>query len=407
METLSRSRIVWLVAVALLAGLAAAALATLSPGAPASAGAAQVARTDAAGTVWLCRPGIAQNPCSTTFATKAISADGTSKILTPASAPGGIRAKTDCFYVYPTVSRQTGINADLTIDPAETGVAQAQAARFSADCQVWAPMYTQIPLVGLTNISNFVPAQAAAYASVLKGWQDYIKNFNKGRPIIFIGHSQGSAMLMELLAKEVDPNPKLRKQVVSVILAGGNFTVKDGSDRGGTFQNIPVCNKLKQAGCVVAYSSWLANETPPTSTFFGIPGQGVSFLSLSTNKTGVHVACTNPASLNGGRGTLVPLFPNSADSPPWTTYPGEFTAQCGTPGGANLLQVTQPAPDPNDKRLRLSDGAANYGLHVFDVNLAEGNLVSDAAVEANTWWAKYGPKPKPKHHKHHATKHHR
>src|SRR5262245_3488415 len=164
METLSRSRIVWLVAVALLAGLAAAALATLSPGAPASAGAAQVPRTDAAGTVGLCRPRIAQNPCSTTFATKAISADGTSKILTPASAPGGIRAKTDCFYVYPTVSRQTGINADLTIDPAETGVAQAQAARFSADCQVWAPMYTQIPLVGLTNISNFVPAQAAAYA---------------------------------------------------------------------------------------------------------------------------------------------------------------------------------------------------------------------------------------------------
>jgi Protein of unknown function (DUF3089) len=404
METLSRSRIVWLVMVALLAGLAAAALATLSPGGPASAGAAQVSRTDAAGTVWLCRPGIAQNPCSTTFATKAVSANGTSKILTPAAAPGGVKAKTDCFYVYPTVSQQTTINANLNIDPAEISVAKGQAARFSADCQVWAPMYTQIPVVGLSNVSVFQQSQAAAYASVLQGFQDYMKNFNKGRPIIFIGHSQGSAMLMELLAKEVDPNAKLRRQVVSVILAGGNFTVKDGSDRGGTFQNIPTCNKLKQFGCVVAYSSWLASETPPAATFFGIPGQGVSFLSLSLVKTGVHVVCTNPANLNGGSGTLIPLFPNASDSPPWTTYPGEFTAKCGTPAGANLLQVTQPAPDPNDKRLHLSDQAGpNYGLHLVDVNLAEGNLVADAAVEANTWWAKNGPKPKPKH----KSKHHR
>jgi hypothetical protein len=406
MEALKHSRTVWLILAALLAAMAAAAFAASGSDATSAAAAAQVPRTDAAGTVWLCRPGIADNPCSTSFATNQVSANGSTTITTPAAVPGGIKAKTDCFYVYPTVSAQTTVNANLNIDPQEINVARIQASRFSADCQVWAPMYTQIPVSGLAATANFVTAQAAAYASILQGFRDYIKHYNKGRPIIFIGHSQGSAMLMELLAKQVDGNAKLRKQIVSVILAGGNFTVANGSDRGGTFQNIPTCAKLKQAGCVIAYSSWLADETPPASTFFGIAGKGVSFLSGLPPKDGTHVVCTNPANLNGGGGTLVPLFPASG-SPSWTTYPGEFTAKCGTPGAANLLQVTQPAPDPNDKRLHLSDQAGpNYGLHVYDVNIALGNLVSDAAVEANTWWKAHTPKPKPKR-KHHTTSRHR
>ena len=45
----------------------------------------------------------------------------------------------DCFYVYPTVSPQPGILANLQIDPAETSVAEAQASRFSEDCRVYAP----------------------------------------------------------------------------------------------------------------------------------------------------------------------------------------------------------------------------------------------------------------------------
>ena len=158
--------------------------------------------------------------------------------------PGGIQAKTDCFYVYPTVSAQKTINANLNIEPQEITVAQDQASRFSADCQVWAPMYTQIPVSGLAATANFVHAQATAYASILKGFQDYIKNYNKGRPIIFIGHSQGSAMLMELLAKQVDGNAKLRKQVVSVILAGRQL---HGRQRQRPGRDVPEHPDLREA----------------------------------------------------------------------------------------------------------------------------------------------------------------
>ena len=43
-----------------------------------------------------------------------------------------------------------------------------------------------------------------AYDSVLNAWNKYLTKFNDGRGIVFIGHSQGSFMLRELLANEVD-----------------------------------------------------------------------------------------------------------------------------------------------------------------------------------------------------------
>src|ERR1039458_3676212 len=149
-------------------------------------------RTDAAGTVWLCRPGLADDPCAGNLDTSVVSADG-STASHPASA--ATDPKVDCFYVYPTVSTEPTDNANLRVQPVETAVAVAQAARFSEDCQVWAPMYRQRTESSLTKgLGNDPAADAVAYASVLAGWNDYLAHFNDGRPIVFIGHSQGAAM---------------------------------------------------------------------------------------------------------------------------------------------------------------------------------------------------------------------
>jgi hypothetical protein len=63
----------------------------------------------------------------------------------PASPP------IDCFYVYPTVSAQPGILANLHVDPTEIAVARAQASRFSQVCKVYAPVYPQLTLHAITT----------------------------------------------------------------------------------------------------------------------------------------------------------------------------------------------------------------------------------------------------------------
>ena len=82
-------------------------------------------------TVWLCKPGLADNPCETDMTTTVIAADGssTTETASPAKDP-----PIDCFYVYPTVSGQTRVNANLTIDPEEKAVAipRRRASRRSA-----------------------------------------------------------------------------------------------------------------------------------------------------------------------------------------------------------------------------------------------------------------------------------
>ena len=110
-------------------------------------------------------------------------------------------ARFDCFYVYPTVSTESGTNADLTVQPAETAAAFAQASRFSQVCNVWAPMYRQATSGALAKGEATNPAViATAYDSLLAAWKDYLAHDNHGRPIVFIGHSQGAAMLIKLLA---------------------------------------------------------------------------------------------------------------------------------------------------------------------------------------------------------------
>jgi hypothetical protein len=343
-----------------------------------------VSRTDAAGTVWLCRPGLADDPCAGNLDATAVAADGstTLKPAQPATAPAF-----DCFYVYPTVSLQHTDNANLRVQPAETAVAVAQAARFSQVCDVWAPMYRQRTEESLLEgLGKDPTADAIAYASVLSGWKDYLAHFNDGRPVIFIGHSQGAAMLIRLLSSQVDPDPSVRKHLVSAIILGGNVQVPTGKDVGGSFQNIPACLSAGQTGCVIAYSSF--PQEPPSNSDFGRPGQGVSLQSGQTQSTGVQVLCTNPANLAGGSGALDPYFPTpgttgaSTDvTTPWVEYPDLYTAQCQSSGGATWLQIDDIAGS-SDRRPQVTEILGpQWGFHLEDVNLALGNLVQIVSEE--------------------------
>jgi hypothetical protein len=280
------------------------------------------------------------------------------------------------------VSTQPTDNADLKVQRVEIDAAISQAARFSQVCRVWAPMYRQRTEESLEKgLGNDPTADATAYASVLAGWRDYLAHFNDGRPIVFIGHSQGAAMLIRLLSSQVDPDPSVRRLLVSAIILGGNVQVPTGKEVGGSFQNIPGCQSASQTGCVIAYSSF--PSAPPTNSVFGRPGTGVSLQSDQTATAGVQVLCTNPADLAGGVGALDPYFPTTgatgaatAVTTAWVEYPDLYTAQCESAGGATWLQVDDIG-SPSDHRPRVTEVLGpTWGFHLDDVNLALGNLVA-------------------------------
>ncbi len=341
-------------------------------------------RTDRSGTVWLCRPGLAADPCAGNLDTSIETAAGTSTIVKYAEQAAVPTKKADCFYVYPTVSEESTQNANLVVQSLEVATAEQQAAQFTRDCNVWAPMYRQVTVNGLFHPTNAEKGFALATSSVLGTFEDYLHHFNHGRPIVLIGHSQGAAMVIRLLEDTMDKNPSLRQRLVSAIILGGNVAVPDGKTVGGTFAHIPLCTSETETGCVIAYSSFLS--TPPPGTLFGQPGTGVSALSGQTASKGLEVACTNPAALGGGSGSLSPIFYVGARrSAPYVEYPGLYTATCSHSGDKTWLQVNV-IHTPGDTRPVVKENlGAAWGLHIYDVNISLGNLVDVVGREIASW----------------------
>ena len=333
-------------------------------------------------TVWLCKPGIVANPCEGDLTATSIDGKGVAKVQPagPAADP-----PVDCFYVYPTVSRQKTINANLTIDAEETGVAVAQAARFSQVCRVYAPMYPQLTLAAIADPSKIGYSSAiTAYASVAASFHNYLANYNHGRGIVFIGHSQGAMMLTALLKYEVDPDAALRRQLVSALLLGGNIAVPVGKSVGGDFGHIPACTSTAQTGCVVAYSTF--GTVPPANAAFGRIATSINIFNRNSSAA-LQILCVNPAAPGGGTANLQPYIPTAgiaallgtsatipAASTPFVTYPNLFSAHCVDSGGAQWLQIDRIG-GASDKRPAAKAGAPSWGLHTVDVNIALGNLV--------------------------------
>jgi hypothetical protein len=351
-----------------------------------AAGAVRTRSATGSSTVWLCRPGQTPDPCASSRVSTSVSGSGsTSAQPAPASTPSA--HKFDCFYVYPTVSREKGPNADLTVQPAETAAAVVQVSRFSSVCRVWAPMYRQATVRALDDGQFLNPSVInIEYSSLLSAWHDYLTHDNDGRPIIFIAHSQGAAMLIKLLQSQVDPSTRLRHLMVSAIVLGGNVQVPTGKVVGGSFAHLPLCQSVTQTGCVIAYSSF--GSTPPANSLFGRPGQGVSLQSGQHTGAGQQVACVNPVTFSTASGSLSPYFltvtqdiKDVAVNTPWVTYPGLYNATCETSDGATWLQVDTSAT-PGDPRptVTASQGPV-WGYHADDVNLALGNLVFDVERE--------------------------
>ena len=90
-----------------------------------SAALAALAPAAGAKTVWLCLPGHQPDPCTPALSTTVYSARlAKLRVEHPQAVK---RPAIDCFYVYPTVSDQPTLVANLHIDPV-----QSEAAAFAA-----------------------------------------------------------------------------------------------------------------------------------------------------------------------------------------------------------------------------------------------------------------------------------
>jgi hypothetical protein len=371
------------------------------------------AASPGAGIAWLCQPSqaTATNPCAYNLAATTVTAAGT---LKPASWPrSAVASKFDCFYVHPTDSLAETANTGLAVTTLDTYVAAEQGAPLSQICDVWAPSYrsqtwTSVKkgLAGNEAVMN--STFTVAYDSVLSAWQWFLAH-SDGKPIILVGDSQGSAILIHLISTELDHEPSVLHRLLVAVLVGGNLQVPVGKTVGATFTEVPLCTAGTQTGCAIAFSSY--PSPPPLDSVFGRPGQGTSLQSGQTAKAGQQVACVNPAALAGGTGNLDPYLLTASQtvqvpvdstrltepvSTPWVTYPGLYSASCDQGGGATWLQVTSLAGTSRTRPVVNDDKAGDlggtgpaWGFHGYEYWLTLGNLFQDVTGEEAAWQSRH------------------
>ena len=345
---------------------------------------------------WLCRPD-KDDVCDTNMDATSIKANGKTKVERFRVAK---KPKIDCFYVYPTISTDPTGNSDLVPgDDQELFVVRQQAARLGTVCRVFAPVYRQITLNALLGIlggGGGPPLDRdLAYNDVVDAWKHYVANDNQGRGVVLIGHSQGAGVLTALIKNEIDQVPALRDRLVSAILLGTSLQVPVGADVGGDFQNVPLCRSKKQTGCAITYGSFRSTVPPPSNSLFGRSGG-----------PGLEAACTNPANLAGGSGTLHPYLPADGKSlpilppptsiewgapvsTPFVALPDFLSAQCAEHDGFHYLEITVHG-DPSDPRIDDIGGdlTPEWGLHLVDANESMGDLVTITKSQAKAFGKK-------------------
>ncbi|WP_426574094.1 DUF3089 domain-containing protein [Aquihabitans sp. McL0605] len=351
---------------------------------------------------WVCRPDKVDDICDRDLDATVVQADGT---LTVEPFEKAKDPPIDCFYVYPTISRDKTPTSDWNYSDDEEGyVTLNQAARLQSQCRLYAPVYRQATLTALTSRmaggSIKGADRADPYADVLDAWRTYMANDNHGRGVVLIGHSQGTGMLSKLLKEEIDPNADVREQLVGAYLAGGSVEVPKGKAVGGDLQHVPVCTKDGEAGCVVTWVTFRSTAPPPSGSFFGQPGDG-----------GQVAACVNPAAIGGGSADLDAYLPANSDASilsslgtttagkswvepsagkittPFVRLPKLVSGECQTTSdGIDYLSATLD-PDTDGPRADDIPGdlTPEWGLHLVNINLVMGNIVDDVAAQAQTY----------------------
>jgi Protein of unknown function (DUF3089) len=325
---------------------------------------------------WLCLPGASLDACKTDLTATAITPDGRKLEAHHAATNPSV----DCFYVYPTVDLELvpGNHEDFSDTRKERRTTLAQVGRFNEACAVWAPLYRQVTIgTYLRSKERLEKGLAIAFADVAAAFREYLARSDKQHKIVLVGHSQGAEMVVRLIKTFFDHDPAMRERLTLAMPIGGDVETAVGKTTGGTFENVPVCTKPNETGCVVAYRSFAA-------------GDPVEIIDRWSPSPGHVIACVNPAAIDGGSGRFshayLPLgetrrFMRGVEGveTPYIDVPDFYSGQCVTqPSGFSYLAVTE-APSAGDGRVSPVNlhrqPLPKMGLHLLDMQLTQGDLI--------------------------------
>jgi len=148
-------------------------------------------------------------------------------------SPSDASKPVDVFYLYPTAYMPSSPSAPLVCsadNPQMRSGARAAFARtataFSPSANIFAPYYRQatIQIVSMPYAQQEPIVGGEPTTDALAAFDYYIKHLNNGRPFILAGHSQGSHIMINLMADYMKKNPEVYKRMIAAYVPGYSIT---------------------------------------------------------------------------------------------------------------------------------------------------------------------------------------
>ena len=278
------------------------------------------------------------------------------------------RAPADVFFIYPTVlmsramwnadPRDAALNAKI-----DATAIRGQASAFNGCCAVYAPRYRQMTLGGYIRWSDeSAKASELAYADIARAFRQFLV-WNKGRPFIIAGHSQGARIGRLLIEREIDGKPIARRMVAAYLI--GHWIEADWF-RGR--RDVRACHRADDLRCVVTWSTFAQGRDGAAQRRFFAQQSHYAPESIRRAYVGI-----NPFTWT----TTDAVSPRDADLGSWLHGGG------AEPEGTDVGLVTGRM---KDGALYISPPGARYtafmipfgNFHNVDVNIAYTNLRENA-----------------------------
>jgi hypothetical protein len=170
----------------------------------------------------------------------------------------------DVFFIHPTTYTQNKgeLQWNANIDDSELNkltdetTILFQASAFNQAGRVYAPRYRQAHLQAFYTDDRILGEKALdfAYQDVKDAFEYYLKNVNRGRPIIIAAHSQGTRHAKILLAEFFD-GKALSNQLVAAYIIGIPVLKNQ-------FKDIPPCENADDLQCFITWRTYKKDKTP-------------------------------------------------------------------------------------------------------------------------------------------------
>lgn len=317
-------------------------------------------------TLWLARPGMAEDPAQ----------------WLPQGMPRTAPGEAAVFFVHST----SYLGRHHWNDPLDDGDADqraqilvsATASAFNATGSVWVPRYRQAALGSfLAEPVNRQRAIDIAYGDVSTAFDAFLAAIPADVPIIIAGHSQGALHAARLLHDRVRGQP-LARRVIAAYLIGWPVAARQARAQLG----LPPCARPGEARCVVGWMTFAepADAALMLETFH-------SFTAAGAPDAAGPMLCVNPltgrsdqvpAPQGANLGTVLPDGDDPLFERPGPIRAGLVPAHC-SPQGLLLIGRHPPA------KLFVLPGNS---YHIYDIPLFWANLRADVARRTAAWYGR-------------------